>query len=174
MSLIYITGLPGTGKSAICGELIERGFTAYDADEGGISQWYDRTTNEPVSEATVYTAPADKWFALYDFRLSRAAVEELVPKTETDIVFLCGAKPNEDEVRDLFDHVFYLSLGKDALKQRLAARTSNDFGKDPEQLNFIMGQRAAADAFHHAAGSILIDAAQSLPKVVDGILQKLR
>lgn len=37
MPLIYVTGLPGTGKSAVLHELQVRGFEAHGTDEDGLA-----------------------------------------------------------------------------------------------------------------------------------------
>jgi hypothetical protein len=44
MSLIYVTGLSGTGKSAILGELRARGYRARGVDEDGYADWINRVT----------------------------------------------------------------------------------------------------------------------------------
>ena len=37
--LVYVTGVSGSGKSVVCAELLARGYTSQDADDG-ISGWF--------------------------------------------------------------------------------------------------------------------------------------
>ncbi len=90
MSFIYITGMSGTGKSDVCKELKSRGFEAYDVDIDELSKWYNRKTGLLVSKSVVFAAPADEWFSLYEFKISRTSVEKLIPKDKTKLVFFCA------------------------------------------------------------------------------------
>ena len=53
MSLIFITGVAGSGKSAVCKELVARGFEAYDTDNDGMTAWVIKETDEKVNQAKV-------------------------------------------------------------------------------------------------------------------------
>jgi hypothetical protein len=44
MSLFFVTGLSGTGKPAVLGELRARGHQARGVDEDGYADWINRAT----------------------------------------------------------------------------------------------------------------------------------
>lgn len=52
-----ITGLSGSGKSAVLRELVKRGYEAHGVDEEGYADWIDRKTDEiipfPQDESSV-------------------------------------------------------------------------------------------------------------------------
>src|SRR5262245_370217 len=47
-SLYYVTGLPGSGKSAVRRELKARGYQAPGVDEEGYGEWIDRKTGKII------------------------------------------------------------------------------------------------------------------------------
>jgi len=81
MSLIYITGPFGAGKSTVRNELIKRGYEACDTDEDGMSAWYDNQTLEPVAFLKAKDRPAD-WFEKHFFVCLQSALKssQNVPK----------------------------------------------------------------------------------------------
>jgi dephospho-CoA kinase len=170
MALIFITGLPGTGKSTVCAELTKRGFNAVDADEGNVSQWYDISTGKAVTQEFVYALPADEWFGKYDLRLSEKRVKKLAHDATGKVAFLSGAKLNGEEMAGLFDMIINLSVDTETLKYRLASRTSNSFGKQSNQLKFILEQHKISEAKPKSEKVVNIDATQPLTDVVDSIL----
>ena len=46
MSLIFVTGIAGAGKSTVRRELLTARPSPYDTDEDEIAQWRDRATGE--------------------------------------------------------------------------------------------------------------------------------
>lgn len=162
--LIYVTGIPGAGKSAVRHELIRRGYRAYDTDEDDISP-ASETTSTPAGEGT-----RSRRYA----RLSRERVEGLAQAARTETVFLCGTKANDNEVWDLFSQVIYLAIDEGTLRERLATRTTNDFGKDPEELRQILGWHETSEESYRSFGAVVVDATRPLPTVVDDLLASLR
>jgi GTPase SAR1 family protein len=60
---VLLTGMSGTGKSTLIGELVARGFKAVDLDEDGWSEWVDvewvgdpTSPDSPVGRITVRSA----------------------------------------------------------------------------------------------------------------------
>jgi hypothetical protein len=47
MALFYVTGLSGTGKSAVLSELRVRGYHARGVDEDGYADWINKVTGTP-------------------------------------------------------------------------------------------------------------------------------
>ena len=71
MPLIYITGLPGTGKSAVRQELLRRGHKAYGGAEDAIAAFYNSETGQRYDgwvEAKDRTAT---WKAKHTWKIPR-------------------------------------------------------------------------------------------------------
>ncbi|WP_406430213.1 AAA family ATPase [Streptomyces sp. NBC_00631] len=132
MTVVWVTGNSGAGKSTVCGVLRERGYVALDADEDGFSRWIDRAKGEVVMDPP-YPVPGG-WLDRYGWAIVRERVETLVEESRFRIAFLCGSAENEADVRDLFDVIVCLVINEDTLRHRLATRTTNPFGQQPEEL----------------------------------------
>ena len=52
MSLIYITGISGSGKSTVLRELAKQGYEAHGVDEEGYADWIDLSR---IMKAQAYT-----------------------------------------------------------------------------------------------------------------------
>lgn len=83
--------------------------------------------------------------------------------------YLAGGCENEADVWDLFDTVLYLVASDATIRQRLADRTSNDFGKTDEELAMVLRWNAVLEAHYRAAGATIIDADQPLADVVAAV-----
>lgn len=70
----------------------------------------------------------------FAWRISRAEVEALAARTQDKTTFLCGSAENEVDVWDLFDLVVCVVVDNETLRDRLLTRTTNTFGKHPEEL----------------------------------------
>ncbi|HYH36530.1 MAG TPA: AAA family ATPase [Candidatus Saccharimonadales bacterium] len=126
MSLILITGLPGSGKSTVCAELKLRGYEAYDGDEDHLAKWYDRKTGRAAAKEVEECTP--EFLQVHSRDISRGTVARLASKAHGKLVFLCGDPENEAELQDLFTKTFALVVNEDVLRHRLATRTNNDWG----------------------------------------------
>jgi thymidylate kinase len=175
MALIYITGISGSGKSEILKELKARGYKAYGTDEDGVSAFYDNETNEllenPPTKANDRTP---EWRARYTWKMSRQRVEELAREAQNKNVFLCGVAANENEVWDLFSKTLALVIDEETLRHRIATRTSNNFGQVPHELESILEWQESANDNYRKFGVTMIDATQSVDKVVDNVLAEAK
>ncbi|MEV4050495.1 AAA family ATPase [Amycolatopsis sp. NPDC049688] len=163
MPLVWVTGNAGAGKSAVCALLKEWGEFAVDADEEGYHHWADRTTGQVVTD------PPDPvpsgWLDRFGWRIDRAKVESLAARTAGGIAYFCGCPENHEDVRDLFDLVICLVIDEDTLRHRLRTRTSNSFGKHPEELAAALGD----NAYRHP-GATIVDGTRPLTEVAGAIL----
>lgn len=167
MPLVWVTGNAGAGKSAVCALLKERGELAVDADWEGYHQWVDRTSGRVVTDPPDPVPPG--WLDRFGWRVSRAKVEALAARTAGEIAFFCGCPENHEDVRDLFDLVICLVIDDETLRHRLLTRTSNSFGKHPEEL-----AAALADNAYRHPGATIINGTRPLPEVADAILTAAR
>jgi shikimate kinase len=90
------------------------GFKAVDTDDG----W-----SEPLPDGR------QRW--------REDAIQALLATEDTDVLFVAGCEENQVQFHAQFDHIVLLSAPMETLLERLAARTTNSYGKAPEELNRI-------------------------------------
>src|SRR5205823_10385636 len=109
--------MSGTGKSTAIRELAARGYKAIDADDG----WSE-------------CGPDGDWL----WREER--IQCLLSTEDADVLFVSGCATNQGKFYPQFDHIVLLSAPAAVIVHRLASRTSNPYGKSPEEL---------AEVLHH-------------------------
>jgi hypothetical protein len=143
-----VEGLSGAGKSSVYEELIRRGYMAVSTDRA----WkVDAESGRPMSST-------------WD---EQRAVNEL-ERPEPDVLFVCGSSSNRDRFLPYFTKIFNLRIDDDTMRRRLQERTNNDFGKEPEELEHMLGLNRNDELL---AGAIDVDATQPLAQVVDDVLR---
>ncbi|MFF3914278.1 AAA family ATPase [Streptomyces sp. NPDC001852] len=172
MTVVWVTGNSGTGKSTVCGVLRARGHVALDADEDGFSRWIDRATGEVVTDPP-YPVPQG-WLDRHGWAIVRERVEALVEESRFRIAFLCGSAENEEDVRDLFDVIVCLVINEDTLRHRLATRTTNPFGQHPEELAAALEWNPRMRAIYESRGATIIDASKPVTEVVDRVIDAVQ
>lgn len=173
MSLFLIGGTAGTGKSQVCHVLKERGYETYDTDDDGLARWQHNQTGyiHPKSSVKPHQRTAE-FLAEHSWNVPREYVEELARQAANKHIFLCGSLANEDELHDLFEKVFALYVDDETLKHRLATRTTNDWGKQPHELQQTLEDHRGAYKKHEQRGDIIIDATRPLEDVADDIIAR--
>ena len=168
MPLVWVTGSSGVGKSTVCDLLKSRGELAVDADFEGFSHWVDRKSGRVV------TNPPDPvpagWLERFGWNISRAEVEILSRTMRDKTAFLCGSAENEEAVRDLFDHMICLVADNETIRDRLGTRTTNPFGKHPEELAAALGWNDDVESSYRRLSATIIDGTQPPAEVADAIL----
>src|SRR3954470_18744468 len=109
MSLIFVTGIAGAGKSTVRGELVRRGLLAYDTDEDEIAQWRNRETGE-ITPLLAEAHRTPEFLAQNDWIAEPDRVRQLDADGASRTVFLCGSVGNEDKLWPFFEKVFLLSI----------------------------------------------------------------
>ena len=168
MPLVWVTGSSGVGKSTVCALLKSRGELAVDADWEGYCHWFERTSGQVVINPPD-PVPAG-WLERFGWKINRAEVEALSGRTHDKTVFLCGSVENEGVVRDLFDHMICLVADNETVRDRLETRTTNAFGKHPEELAAALGWNDDAEARYRRLGAKIIDGTRPPHEVVEAIL----
>lgn len=172
MTLFYVTGLSGTGKSTILGELRARGCHARGVDEDGYADWINRITGRPDpfprgEQGFDFHA----WYAAHYWVLSvkRISVLSRAAIRLGEPVFLCGSANGDDIVWQLFDKVIALVADERTLRQRIAARPDG-FGTAPGELADVLFWHAGFETAYRAFGATIVDATRPLPDVVAEVL----
>jgi dephospho-CoA kinase len=171
MSLIYITGLSGSGKSTVCNEIKRMGFEAHDADGEGINNWYKISSGEIASREETDKPHTDDWYKKYSWQTSEKKIKELALRAKNKLIFVCGTSANEYKVWHIFDKTICLVVNKETIKKRLKTRTTNDFGKDKMELKMILDWNKTYPGDYLKMGAITVNANQSLDEVLDSILK---
>ncbi|GGM80128.1 hypothetical protein GCM10011609_14990 [Lentzea pudingi] len=172
MPLVWVTGVSGAGKSTVCELLKKRGEVAVDTDWEGYNHWVDRESGEVVVDPPD-PVPAG-WLDRYGWLISRERVAELALRSQNREVYLFGGVENEDEVRDLFDLVVCLVIDDETLKERLATRTGNSFGKHPEELAASLWHNERIEARYREVGAVVVDGTLPLEQVVYAVTRARR
>jgi dephospho-CoA kinase len=150
-----VEGLSGTGKSSVYDELARRGYSALSADR----TW--GYSAEPIAALAGGPSRHDNW------RWDKTKAIEALKSDEPDILFVCGSSRNRDDFLLYFSKIFNLKIDDETMVRRLADRTNNDFGKNPEEVELMLALNRKDEK---PAGAIDIDANKSLKAVVDEIL----
>ncbi len=167
--LVWVTGLSGTGKSAVARRLRDLGHRTVDADDHGVSAWRCRETGELVVPPPRQERPAD-WIERHGWHIDVERVRALVDPSDERPLFLFGAVENEAEVLALADVVVCLVADTETLRYRLAARRGNDFGKAPHEIEAVLSWHGVYEDRHAALGAVMVDATRPLEDVADAVL----
>ena len=167
MRLVWVTGVSGSGKSTVCALLKSRGVAALDADWEGFNQWVERATGAVVIDPPYPTPP--NWLDLHDWHIRPDLVRAL-HDSGPGVTYLFGAVANEHEVWELFDRVGCLIVDDTTLRQRLATRTTNAFGKHAKDLAHVLKWNATHASSYRDVGATIIDATRPVGEVAEAVV----
>jgi len=166
---ILITGIPGSGKSAVHDELVKQGYSSFSIEDmEGFCAMYDKKTGEKVEHDNESLEECKQ----HDWNCDINKLKNFMKK-QTGTVFYEAVLSNFDELIPLFDKVFLLKISPKVLCQRLTDRTSNDFGRTKEVQDWVLEWKDKWESKMIKKGVIEIDATQKIEKVVDDILDKI-
>jgi shikimate kinase len=149
MARVLVTGMSGTGKSTALVELARRGFRVVDTDSQVWSEW-DPEAGDGLGE----------WLWRED-RMAR-----LLETHEDGALYVSGCMSNQGKFYDRFDAVVLLSAPADVILDRVARRTTNDYGKAPRERAMILADLAAVEPLLRAGCTHELDAGRPLAEVV--------
>jgi broad-specificity NMP kinase len=166
--LVLVSGISGSGKTSVCAALRERGHVAVEADWEGYCHWVDRSTGAVVTDPPYPVPPG--WIKRFGWLIDSERLQSLAEASTASIAFVCGHAENAEDVAPLFDRIVCLVIDEDTLRHRLATRTNNAFGKNPDELEVAVHRNAEVVAELQALGAVTIDAVRPLHEVVDDVL----
>lgn len=169
MSLVLVTGLPGSGKSTVYAGLRSRGYEAYDGDYDHFAKWYNNATGKPIEEDK-YHERTPEFLQNHSRNISYQLVQDLAVNSRNKTVFLCADPENEDELVELFDQVFALIIDEDIRQERLATRTNNKWGKLPHEIAYDQAIKPIAFARYKKYGYSIIDSNKPVEEIIDFII----
>jgi shikimate kinase len=134
--------MSATGKSSVVRALVERGHRAVDTDDG----W---TGSLPDGR--------QEW--------DEPRIEALLDEPD-EVLFVAGCEENQVRFHARFDAIVLLSAPLDVLEQRVAARDTNPFGKDPAELQRIRQDVRDVEPLLRRVASHEVDTTRPLHEVV--------
>ncbi len=163
MKRILITGMSGTGKSSVIAELAARGYKAVDADSPEYSEWVEVT-----GDTSALGSP--EWGAK-DWMWREDRMQELLSTEDADLLFVSGCAANMGKFLPQFDHVVLLSAPAEVIVERLATRTTNAYGKRPEEVARTLELMETIEPRLRRVAGHEIDASAPLDEVIATILR---
>jgi shikimate kinase len=160
MKRILLTGMSGTGKSAVIAALAALGYRAVDTDYGGLSRLVAVPEDEPTG-----LEPGQDWVWDED------RIQELLSANDGEVLFLAGCAPNQGRFYPQLDHVILLTAPVAVLVERLATRTNNPYGKRPEEVARTLDLQRTIEPLLRRGASHEIDTSAPLDDVVAEVLQ---
>ena len=163
MRRVLLTGMSGTGKSALIRELAARGYKAIDTDSDEWSAWATAIDNWP-------DGPMER----PDWVWREDQLRRLLATEDADVLFVGGCKSNQGKFSAQFDQVVLLSAPAAVLIERLTTRTNNPYGKRPEELAQVLRDLRAVEPLLRRRATLEVDTSVPLNQVVERILSLVR
>ena len=148
-----MTGMSGTGKSSALAELGRRGYRVVDTGDPG---W--REYREYVESSDELHRGEWLWV--------EERIAELLDSDDGRSLFVEGCVRNQSTFYDRFDAVVLLSAPIDVILDRVAHRTTNDYGKTPLERAMIVDDLAAIEPLLRRGCTHELDASRPLAEVV--------
>jgi dephospho-CoA kinase len=162
MKCVLITGMSGTGKSTLIGELRARGFNAIDFDSPEWSEWVDYvSTNESDSPVK----PGRDWVWRED------RVRTVLSQEDGKTLFVSGCAINMSKFYPYFTHIVLLSAPAAVVLERLKCRTTNAYGKSSEEAARVLSLIQTVEPLLRKKASHEIDTSAPLKQVVETLLR---
>jgi shikimate kinase len=162
MKRILLTGMSGTGKSTVIRELAARGYKAVDADGDEFSRWV-----EVISEADAEVAPVD---GNRDWAWREDRMQDLLSTEDTDVLFVSGCAENMPKFFPQFNLIVLLSAPASVIVERLRTRTTNQYGKRPDEVARVLSLVENIEPRLRRAAGYEIDTSAPLEEVVVTLL----
>jgi shikimate kinase len=154
MSKVLVTGMSGTGKSSVLAELAGRDHRVVDTDDPGWKEWVESSDEVGGGE----------WLWV-EHRMT-----ELLRVDDDGTLFVQGCVRNQSKFYDRFDAVVLLSAPAEVILDRIAHRTTNDFGKTDDERELILHQLATVEPLLRAGCTHELDASRPLDEVADDLV----
>jgi dephospho-CoA kinase len=149
MTKVLVTGMSGTGKSAVLEMLRLRGHYTVDTDTEEWGVWVTQSDETP------------------DWIWREEVITSLLDQHKNGQLFVAGCKTNQGKFYSNFDHVVLLSAPVDVIVERVNNRSTNPYGKSFEEKAEILRYLDEVEPLLRATSTIEIDATAPLSDVVD-------
>lgn len=145
---VLLTGMSGTGKSALVHELRQRGFAAHDADDGFA---------EPRADG--------RWGWRADL------IADLLAQGRHRLLFFAGCSDEQAELP--FDYRVLLTAPEPVIVQRLRTRTSNSYGREKHELSQVLADLVEVEPLLRRSADLVLTTTAPPPHVADVLLRRI-
>ncbi len=159
---VLITGMSGTGKTAVTTELKARGFAAIDLDTPAWSHWVAAAPTDGLT-------PADG----RDWVWQEERVRALLSAPQDGVLFISGCAENMHRLYPLIDRIFLLSAPIDTIMARLEKRAADGYGHTAEERAKITELIATIEPLLREAAHHEVNTGGPTTETVDRILRLL-
>ena len=170
MSLIYITGPAGIGKTTTIRQLRKLGYEAHDADDELCA--YYTTNDEKVEYPSEKNVDLVEWENNHTFSFSNELTKLLALKAKGRQVFVCGnAHGNDLEIADkYFDMIICLETDLATMTHRIKTRQAT-YGKDPAVLALLKREFQRTLDRYRTHGATMLDATEPIDNVAKAVIE---
>jgi shikimate kinase len=145
---VLLTGMSGTGKSALVQELRRRGYAAHDADDG-------------FAEAR-----ADgRWGWRADL------IADLLAQAATRLLFFAGCSEEQAELP--FDYRVLLTAPRAVLVQRIRTRTNNTYGQDDQELAQVLADLVEVEPLLRRSADLVLTTTAPTAEIAKVLLRRI-
>jgi len=169
MKKIFITGSSASGKSTLGEQLKSRGYSVIDIDETGSCAWHKNGTEEIENYSP---GLGRKWLEEHEWICDYDKIWGEIESTKSEVVFVVGITTNQYSVLEKFDSVYLLTVDPDTLLHRLKNRTTNYFGKDESEQEFLLDINPRFEKRMIDLGATALDSSKPVEELADIIIQK--
>lgn len=156
---ILITGMSGTGKSAVAQALAARVYRAHDLDDDRWSHW------APCEGNPTGAKPG------FDWLWNEPAVAALLAEETGETLFLAGCASNMGRFVPNFDRIVLLSGPVKLLLRRVRMRDSNAYGKTADEAAQIANNLAEFEPRLRAISTDEVNVDQPFCRVLETVLR---
>ena len=153
MSRVLVTGMSGTGKSSALAELGRGGYRVVDTGEPG---WCEYREDVESSEEL----HRGEWLWVEE------RITGLLDSNDARSLFVEGCVRNQSKFYDRFEAVVLLSAPADVILDRVARRTTNNYGKTPLERAMILDDLARVEPLLREGCTHELDASRPLADIV--------
>ena len=98
-------------------------------------------------------------------------IQDLLSADDGDVLFLSGCSPNQGKFYPQFDHIVLLTAPAAVLVQRLATRTTNLYGKHPDEVARVLALQQTVELLLRGGAGLEVDTSAPLDQVVSTVLR---